>query len=122
MHPQQLEGTAVTTGGWEETRELSLVVLNLRGLTFGSGAQMGGLEALGDCGHGPSRGLNRNDSRSRKKKVSARTIMGPVWFSWTSRLQPPCQHTTECGEDAPYRSMPLLPPKAPRIHGCWKNK
>lgn len=68
----------MTTGGWGETRELSLVVSNLRGLTFGSGAQMRGLEALGDCGHSPSRGPNRNGRRRSKKKVSARSIMGPV--------------------------------------------
>lgn len=73
-----------------ETRQLSFVVLDLRGQLDlpgaylaenwmnGSGAQMTGLEALGDCGHSPSRGLNKNDSRNKKTKVSARTVMAPM--------------------------------------------
>lgn len=82
---------------------------NLRGPTSGSGAQTRGLEAPGDGGRGPGRGLKRNDGRRSTKKVSARTVVGRVRFSQTSRLHPPCKRTMECGEDAQCRSCLLKP-------------
>lgn len=88
MHPQQPEGGSSDQGWVVETRELSFVVLNLRGLlgipgayladswVNEPGAQTRGLEVLGDGGHSPSRDLNKNGSRNKKEGSQCRNHHG----------------------------------------------